>query len=135
MLRDARDIDELLRNSVLWGDAVYEALRAPNGAESVGQLFRYIRLITNRLNYEQLRDNMHKQLPPAQEATMFLTADEEYRHEARIEVLREMLTLKFGELPSEYQRRLESASPAQLQRYTAQFVSAQTLAEVFAEPT
>jgi hypothetical protein len=49
--------------------------------------------------------------------------------------IQQLLTIKFGEIPSEYQRRLVSASPAQVERYTAQILSAQTIAEVFAEPS
>ena len=66
---------------------------------------------------------------------MALTAAERWELNGSIKTLQRQLTIKFGEVPSEYQHRLEAATPAQFDRYVVQFVTAQTLDEVFAEPS
>jgi predicted transposase/invertase (TIGR01784 family) len=53
----------------------------------------------------------------------------EGKAEGRAETLRELLTLKFGPLPSEIARRLGSATEAELQRWATRVLSADSLAQ------
>lgn len=142
VLRDARDLGELVRNALLWADAAAEALQTPNGMEAFGLLFRYVALITDRLNFDQFSANILSQTTEAERATMTMTAAEEWMHagrnegrnEGRIETLCRQLELKFGEVASEFQARLRAANEEQLDQYTARILSARTIEEVFAEP-
>ena len=56
------------------------------------------------------------------------------REEGRLSALLELLTLKFGELPSEVRRLLEGARDEQLTHYLRRVLSAPSLDAVFAEP-
>jgi hypothetical protein len=70
---------------------------------------------------------------------MTMTAYEEMVREGQfkgqIKTLRRLLVIKFGEVPEEYQSRLEDADEQQLERFTVRILSAQTIEEVFAPPT
>jgi hypothetical protein len=134
-LRDARDIEELQRNAILWADAASEAQRAPNGLEAVALLFRYVALITDPLNYKRCRANILKRSTKTEEAIMTMTAYEEMVREGQFRALRRQLVIKFGEVPGEYLTKLAEATEQQLERFTARILSAQTIEEVFADPT
>jgi hypothetical protein len=49
-------------------------------------------------------------------------------------MLAKLLTLKFGELPSDCAERLQTASGEDLERYIERILTADTLAAVFANP-
>ena len=55
----------------------------------------------------------------------------EGRVKARAELVLELLTHKFGEVPDEYVATIESASAEQLDRYAKRMVTEDTLAKVF----
>lgn len=53
--------------------------------------------------------------------------------EGRAHILRKQLTLKFGELPLDYQVRLANATPDEFDVWVERVLFAASLAEVFAE--
>ncbi|MFO7561363.1 MAG: Rpn family recombination-promoting nuclease/putative transposase [Enhygromyxa sp.] len=143
LLRDARDIEGLVRNALLWADAATDALRTPNGMEAVALLFRYVARITDGLNFNRFRDNILSKSTELERATMTMTAAEEWiregraegRAEGRVLALCRQLQIKFGEIADEYRHRLDAATEEQLDNYLARVLSAQTIEEVFADPS
>lgn len=53
------------------------------------------------------------------------------RAEGEADVLRELLTLKFGPLPVDVAQRLHSATEPELQRWTARVLGADSLLAIF----
>lgn len=59
---------------------------------------------------------------------------QEGRQQTSVNLLAKQLTLKFGELPSEYEARLHAATPEDVDRYVERILTADTIAAVFADP-
>jgi hypothetical protein len=53
--------------------------------------------------------------------------------QGRVTLLVKLITIKFGELPREYQARLEAATNEEIERYSERVLTADTLAAVFGE--
>ena len=60
---------------------------------------------------------------------------EKGRTEGEARILQRLLVARFGPLSQEMQAALSTASTAQLEAWTDRFLSARTLAEVFAPPS
>lgn len=143
LLRDARHARRLLDNLPFWARRFREALQAPHGAESMDKLVHYITLVNEHISWEDFRATIHQHAPEAEEATMTIAeqliakgrAEGLTKGEAkgRADLLCKQLTLKFGEVPSDYQARLANASLVELDVWAERVLSAMSLAEVFAE--
>jgi predicted transposase YdaD len=151
-LRDVRDPEKLLRGLEHWGALVAEASRAPSGMDALRQLMRYIALASPRLNIQDFRDKIREYLPTAETELMTIYEQalqegreqgraqgreqgrEQGRHETQVSILTKQLTLKFGELSTEYEARLQAASAEDLEVYVERILIADTLAAVFGEP-
>jgi predicted transposase YdaD len=139
LLRDARHARRLLDNLPFWARRFREALLAPHGIESVHALVRYITLVNEHVSWEEFRATIHQHAPEAEEATMTIAEQliaegrAKGRTEGRAEGLHKQLTLKFGEVPLEYQARLVNASLVELDVWIERVLSATSIAEVFDE--
>ena len=155
LLRDARDPARLLANIDHYCDAVAAVLQAPSGQAAFIQLLSYIDYVCGDEHYVEFRETICKQLPEAKEAVMTYAEKmiqqgreqgreegreqgrEQGREEGRLvtlrNVLHKQLTLKFGSVPPEHVATLDSARIEQLERYVERVLTAETLADVFAD--
>lgn len=155
-LRDARDPAKLLQDFDHWGALLGEASEAPAGMDAIRQLIQYIAQASPNLNIKDFRGKIRQYLPKAEAELMTIYEQarqvglqqgieqgieqgigqgiEQGIHRGRIEQLLELLELKFGELPSEYAARLQSATATDIHRYAKRMLTADSLAAVFADP-
>lgn len=143
-LRDARDPAKLLQDFEHWGPLIAQAAEAPPRMDAIRQLVQYIAQASPNLNIDDFRAKIRQYLPKAEAELM--TIYEQARQvglqqgigqgnlRGRIEQLSELLELKFGELPSEYAARLQSATATDIHRYAKRMLTADSLAAVFADP-
>ncbi len=133
-LRDGRDLDRLFANLAHWARSFEEALQTPHGIEAVRVLMRYLALVNEQDSWQEFLAKIREAAPAAEEVIM--TAAEHLRAEGRVEgqatMLSKLLTLKFGELPVEYQARLTNASNAELERWAERVLAVATIDDVFA---
>jgi hypothetical protein len=141
LLRDARHAKRLLDNLPFWARRFREALQAPHGAESMDKLVRYITLANEHISWDDFRATIHQHAPEVEEATMTIAEQLIAQGEAKgltkgqAHLLRKLLTLKFGEIPSDYRARLANASLVELDVWAERVLSAASLDEVFADST
>jgi hypothetical protein len=64
-LRDARTPERLVATMKGWVSAMGELLAAPNGAEALRTLLRYLYLVADKTTFERVSETM-RQLPPVQ---------------------------------------------------------------------
>lgn len=143
VLRDGRDPQRLRRDFNHWRDTFREVLRAPNGAEAVTQVLRYVALVTGDMHFEEFRATIREQLPEAGEIAMTIAEQlrqeglqqglQQGRQQERAAVLLKQLTLKFGSLPPACVTRIEAASYEQLERYIERVLTAESLEDLFAD--
>jgi predicted transposase YdaD len=134
-LRDGRDRARLLANFADLGHAILEVARAPHGVQALAQLLRYIALVTDDLQLEQFRAKLAELAPEAEQAAMTIAEQmrREGREEGRAEVLRKLLSLKFGTVRPEHEARLSAATPAELDRWVERVLTAKTIEDVLAD--
>ena len=153
-LRDARTPVRLLKSLGYWADLLTELVLAPNGVEAIRSLFEYITLVADDLSAQNLREAVAKAAPLAEPIIMTiaeqlraegraegLTIAEQLRAEGRAEgllkgealLLERLLIGKFGELPTEVQSRLQTASRLDVERWAERVLLADGLEAVFAD--
>lgn len=136
-LRDGRKHGEIARRLERWADAVIEVLRSPSGLAAFSALMRYILSVTE-LTVEDLQRSVLATLGEEVKDAM-KTTGERLREEGRLvgrlegqrEILLRQLRLRFGDLPTALEARVQSASGDELEAWSEHFVTAKTLAEVF----
>lgn len=140
-LRDARDGQRFLENLAHWMHAFAELLLGPGGVDALRQLMRYVSEVSDDLALTELRAKI-AQIPAADAAIM--TIAEQLKNEGRAEgraegrelerrdMLRNLLTMKFGAIPDAFARRIETASLDDLARYAGRVLTAATIDGVFA---
>ena len=127
---------------------------APNGVEAIRSLFEYITLVADDLSAQNLREAVAKAAPLAEPIIMTiaeqlraegraegLTIAEQLRAEGHAEgllkgealLLERLLIRKFGELPTEVQMRLQSASMPEIEHWAERVLLADRLTVVFAD--
>jgi hypothetical protein len=102
---------------------------------ALAQLMRYIALVSDDLHLEVFRAKMREQAPEAEQAAMTIAEQmrREGREEGRAEVLRKLLSLKFGTVRPEHEARLSAATPGELDRWVERVLTAKTIEEVLAD--
>ncbi len=139
ILRDGRDMKEVMENLAEWAQALHEAARTPDGMEALTVVFRYLALVSDGFSWSEFRAKLHEVAPEAEEAVMTIAeqliaqGEAKGRVEGQVSLLTKLLTLKFGEIPPHRRTRMESASLAELDVWAERVLSATTLDEVFAE--
>jgi hypothetical protein len=146
-LRDARSPGKLLETMGHWADAFVELVGAPNGGEALAVLFRYISLVADELEVDQLRE-MAERVAPQVEATIMTIAEQmrregraegrqEGRAEGRLEgearVIQSLLEQKFGTISAETRTRIQGATEEQLTRWLERILAADSVEAVFGE--
>ena len=142
-LRDARNPERLLSTARGFLRAVRELRASSGGLEALAVIVRYFALVTR----QQTAENVVKMMlagAPALEATM-TTLAERWMAEGRAEgeargrlqgqrdLLAQLLSAKFGDLPEPARKRIATATEADLACWTARTLRAGSLADVFAE--
>ena len=132
-LRDARRKKTLLQNFDRWRGAFMEARRTPYGEAALEQLLRYFEEVVDELYLDELRAKI-RDIPAAEELAMTIAEQmrAEGREQGQRELLRKLLTQKFGEIPESLARRIEGASLDDLARYAMLVLTAETIDGVFA---
>lgn len=139
-LRDIHDDQKILQNFEHWAPYAAAAAQTPCGVEALRQLMRYITQSSPDLNIEDFRAKIRQHLPRAENELMSIyeqalqKGQQQGREQGRQDSLRQLLTLKFGELPPQYATRLQAARPEELDRYFERFLAADTLPAIFDEP-
>lgn len=147
LLRDGRRPGRALPALDAWPDALAAVARAPDGVAALEQLFRYISLVAQDLDFAQLRNHVSRLLPPAAEDRIMTTIAEQLRNEGRdlgikegrdlgikegkASILLKQLELKFGELGPAVRERLGAADQSTLDRWCERVLTATTLDAVF----
>jgi hypothetical protein len=141
-LRDARSPARLLRAFGFWAETIVELEKAPDGRRALEVLFRYISMVSE-ISREELAEALAEAAPEAKEIIMTLA--EQLRQEGlndgiqkgRIEgaagVLRRQLELRFGVLSEDVSARLQAATQEEIDKWSERFVTADSLAAVFAD--
>lgn len=139
MLRDGRDSERLRADFARWRDVFLEVLSAPNGADAVAQVLRYIAVVTGDMHFQDFRATIASQLPEAEEITMTVAQElrqegrQEGRQVERAEMLVKLLTLKFGNMSPAALTQIEAAAFEQLGRYLERVLTADSLESVLAD--
>ena len=146
-LRHARDPEELVAQLGDWADVMREVISAPNGAAALGTVLRYVlmvhpaepELVLKQLGSAIQDDTLKETLMTAGEVLMqrgkvLGEAQGEARGElqGRRGMLRKLLTLRFGPLPTEATARLDAADVAALDTWAERVLTAATLEDVLA---
>ena len=129
-LRDTRDAARFIDNIGQWDAEFDEAARAEQGLTAFVQLLRYVSLVGNDQQLKKFRAKLQEHSPETERVAM-TSIIEQAREQARAEVLRQLLTLKFGVIEAKLDSRIEAAMPNQLDRYLARILTATTVAAVF----
>lgn len=161
LLRDARDSVRLLDSFGTWISTMVELLTGPEGFESFATLTRYMFRVVDPVHRELLRAKIRLLGPRAEEIAMTIAEQlieegrqegrekglqegrqeglqegrQEGLHEGRIASLRKQLMFKFKlqTLGPAYEACLQTATPEAVDRYLESVLTADSLAEVFAD--
>jgi hypothetical protein len=135
LLRDGRDAARLLHSFDAWIPEMLALARTPTGRDRFAVLITYLFQVIDPMNLERLRAKLRALGPRHEEVTMTIAEHfhEEGRKEGRIATLRSLLVLKFQTLDAEYEARLQTAAPEAIDRYVQRLLTADSLAEVFAD--
>jgi hypothetical protein len=135
VLRDAKQATQLLAGFADWASAFVAASRAPDGLSALGQLVRYISLVTDELQYARFRAKIREFAPTTEKAIM--TIAEELRAEGSKTALQRtlmlQLRLKFGELSEDDLARFGRLDEAALEGCLARVLVADSVAAVFGD--
>ena len=120
-----------------WSDVLVRVAALPNGVAALAALVSYILGVTG-LPPDDLKEFLKALGPQTQEAFMtgadILRQEGEARGKAqgRVELLLRLLRAKFGEVPSEAEERLHSASVEQLDTWAERLLTAESVEEALA---
>jgi hypothetical protein len=135
LLRDARFVDRFMASLPAWAQSFVEAVRTPSGMTALRTFFRYVALVMETLPWDDFRAKIHELAPAAEQE--FMTAAEQLISKGRAEgcanMLRKLLSLKFGPLPEPYEARLATASTTDLDTWAERVLTATALDQVFAD--
>jgi predicted transposase/invertase (TIGR01784 family) len=140
LLRDGRNPDRFFAALVVWAGALEEVASEPDG-EGIAMLMSYIIEVLGKELVEKLRQRL-AELALNTEQIMQSIADS-FREEGRREglekgleegqraIVRRQLVSKFGPLPESVERRLEAATPVELERYADDILDAERMSDIF----
>lgn len=132
-----------------WADVMREVVRAPNGLEALAQVVRYILEVNEHVRPEALQALLESEIGPEAKGTI-VTAAQRYieqgieqgrqqgigqgRQQGESAVLLRLVRQRFGDaVDPQVERRIATASIAQLDTWTARILSAATLTELLAD--
>jgi predicted transposase/invertase (TIGR01784 family) len=130
--RGTRDLTRLVNS---WSDLIAELLQARTGSDALALIFHYTLKVLGpdaspALNIAALEiDPRGKQIME----TFAEILHREGRQEGRQKLFLSMATHRFGPLPQTFLERIESADDATLERWSLRLLTAQSLAELFAD--
>jgi predicted transposase YdaD len=130
-LRHAREPLELVDALGRWLDLVREVHRAPGGREALARIWRYIFVVSNPAEPEDLVKRLVGVVGKESEEAMTV-ADWLELKGARSMLLRQLRT-RFGEVPDDAMARVEAADRAQLDTWADRLFTALTLDDVLAQ--
>ncbi len=119
-----------------WGELMRQVVRAPNGATTFGQIFRYIYEVDETIGAEELRRLVAREVGKDVEEAIVTTADvlrAEGRNEGQRAMLLKLLSKRFGALPEDAVARVNAAGPADLDAWFDRGLTAASLAEVLGD--
>ncbi|KYG03912.1 hypothetical protein BE21_49445 [Sorangium cellulosum] len=148
-LRHAREPEELLARLGKWLDLMNDVRRAPNGAEALRTIWRYILATNERDEADEVLQRLLAAAGESWKEEIVSAADqlvERGRQEGLREGLREglqqgrrhmllrQLGARFGALPDAAVAQINAADIAELDRWSERVLTAPTLADVLSEP-
>ncbi len=139
-LRNARTPELLQQHLGRWADLVREVRAAPNGAKALEMVLRYIYLVSDRLEVEDLLALVAKEVGDeiAEDAVtlgerLIEQGVQKGEQQGRRSMLLRLLRLRFGELPSPALARINAADMPQLDLWADRVLTAASLADVLAD--
>jgi hypothetical protein len=139
-MRHAREPDVLIAELGRWVDLVRQVRAAPGGAQALGQVWRYIMLMSPALEPKVVAKRLLAVVGEESKEEI-MTAGEILIQQGREQGLEQgvrgsllkLLRKRFGELPDPVRARIEAAGSAQLDAWLDRFVTAASLDEVMAD--
>ncbi len=132
-LRCARTPEKWFENFDHWCDTFVKLRLAPNGMEAVRLLLLFIGLVTEEEIYQTIRERLTHHVPETKEIAMTHAERMEQQGLAKglAKGLRKQLALKFGGVSQEQERRIDVASPEELELYLERVLTAADIESVF----
>jgi hypothetical protein len=153
-LKHARSSRDLLERLSRWAGLVRDTLSAEGGWEALWTIFEYIMNVSKHVEPEPLARIMREKVgEQAAEVVMSLAerlkqdgwkqGRAEGRAEGRVEghaegweqrgrqLLRELLVSRFGPLSEDLLRKIDSARPADIDRWARALITAEALEDIF----
>lgn len=137
LLRDGREIGELLDHLSAWAAELEQLVREDPDRDDVLTVLRYIWRVAGDVAYETLRDRIADVAPTFEETMASVEQQlieigrEQGREQGVQRTLARQLRLRFGDLSAADEARLANATPAELERWTERVLVAQRLDDVF----
>ena len=135
--RDVRSGARLSRSLQRWIAALVELEAAANGREAFWTILRYIAAVADDTVTASLIQAMDAARTGVKDDVMTTLAEKwtaegeaRGRSQAKADILRKQLTLRFGALPETTELRIMNASEAELDRWVERVLSADTLEAV-----
>lgn len=127
----AGDDDAVLEGVRRMKDALTEMMAEPDGAGALGALLRYLLATHERIDRSKLERAVVEALDP-KAGENIVTVYDQLIEEGRKGLLLDLLTAKFGALPTRARARIEKADTAELSAWGLRLLTASTLEDVFA---
>jgi hypothetical protein len=139
--RDAEDMDQRL---LRWCELVAAVGAAPHGIDAVAAVGRYLIEVSDHLTNKGLSRVLRSAVGDRSNEVMMTIGEkliargerrgrEKGREEATRDLLLEMLTERFGDLPPALSEKVAAAPTTDLRRWARRLLTAATLGEVFAD--
>ncbi|MFT3763943.1 MAG: Rpn family recombination-promoting nuclease/putative transposase [Minicystis sp.] len=135
-LRHAREPAELVDALGRWIDLVREVRAAPGGGEALARIWRYIFVVSNPAQPEDLVKRLVGVVGKGSKEDVMTVAEwlrEEGSKESLRKTLLKLLRARFGEVPEGAVARIQAAGSAQLDAWLDRFVGAATVDDVLAD--
>ncbi|HEY5955827.1 MAG TPA: hypothetical protein VIV60_04710 [Polyangiaceae bacterium] len=110
--------------------------RSPNGRRAIVQLFSYLIRVTPNLDRSDFEERVRQVIPQTEELVMTLAEQliqqgiSQGQSQGKRGMVRRLLELKFGALPTGAVSLLDAADETTLERYAERFVTATSLSDV-----
>ena len=131
--KHARTRADLLEILGGWAEVVRDVIRAPHGLEALALVMRYILLVNDHVEPEELQAFLDRVAGPDAKDTI-MTAGENLIQQGERAVLLRLLRQRFGsQVDAEIERRLAAASAAQITTWVGRVLPAATLTELLAD--
>jgi hypothetical protein len=120
-----------------WADVVRDVIHAPNGLEALTLVMRYILLVNDHVEPAALQAFLDRVAGPDAKDTIMTAGQRLIQNgiqQGERGMLLRLLRKRFGnQVGADTERRLETASADQIERWAERMLSATTLAEILAD--